>query len=259
MATRTRSRRASAPRTRVRRASRSATISIRCKINRLPVKSMLYALLYITDRASRHSTGNPDAMESISVLKAVSTKLRENGNMEAGELHRILDTTVSSYVDFYYSLNSSITKAVLRERHSRLLNGENILTMPALMMANKVPKSIVASAIQHSLYKKPFVFLHSAISTSRRMESMRASMALKKSADFTMERLTYSLQELEKVMDSIDDGRVKPGEDESVKTAVIRDIVGLSEQYDAHTLSYINSKLDEISFNMSTAQRIVRE
>lgn len=242
--------------------TRSASKTIRCKVNRLPVTSMLYALLYIVDKADpdkRQASGMAEAMESIKVLKAVNSRLRDNGSMEGAELHDIIDATASSYVNLYYSLNRNMTESILKERHGRIPKEQNILTMPALMMVMNVPKSGAVSAIRTGLYKKPFAFLQSAIATSRKMETLRASMALKKSIDFTAERLSYSLQTVEKLMDGIDAGNIRPNEDEAVKARVIDDLVRLSERYDAHTVTYINSKLDEASFNISTAQRIVRQ
>ena len=224
---------------------------------------MLYALLYIVakGRGGKATAAVPmaKAKESITVLKAVNSKLRGNVALDANEMHDIIGVTAESYANLYYSLDSSVRASILNDNHGRIAKEENILTMPAVMINGNEHKSAVVSSLERSLYKKPLAFLQSAISTSIKMESLRASMALKKKTDFTVERLSYSLQNIEKLMQNVDSGNIKPTEDEEAKMRIVHELVTLSEQYDAHTLNYISSKLDETSFNISTAQRIIRE
>ncbi len=256
MATKTRSSRASRERT--------ESLSIHCKVNGLPVKSILYALLYVTSksetsRKAMQGGALTKAKDSIRALKAVNGKLRANSALDPIEMHDILNITSSSYVNLYYSLDSATRHAILNDTHGKLPKEENILTMPALMIMKNAPKGRVVHDIRSSLYKKPLVFLKSAIVASRKMETLRASMSLKKSTDLTSDKLSYSLDTIERLMESIDRGMVRPKEDEDAKAKVIDDLVSLSERYDAHTLSYIKSKLDETSFNISTAQRVIRQ
>ncbi len=255
-----------ATRTRLSRASRERreSISIRCKVNGLSVKSILYALLYVTSkgedsRKAQQTGALGKAKDSIRVLKAVNGKLRYDNALDPIEMHDILDITASSYVNLYYSLDSATRHAILDDRHGRLPKEENMLTMPGLMIMKNVPKGMVVHDIRSSLYRKPLVFLKSAIVASRKMETLRASMSLKKSTDLASDKLSYLLDTVDKLMDNVDRGMMNPNADEAAKAKVIDDLVSLSERYDAHTLSYINSKLDEASFNITTAQRIVRQ
>lgn len=264
MATRTRATRARPSRPSRASRERTASLSIRCKVNGLPVKAILYALLYVMSkgehsRKAQQSGTLTKAKDSIRVLRAVNTKLRANDELDPVEMHDILDITASSYVSFYYSLESAIRADILEDDYGRMPKDENILTMPALMMMRNAPKGKVVHIIRTNLYRKPLVFLRKAIVASRKMETLRASMSLKKSTDFTSDRLSYSFDAVEELIGRVDTGLVKPKEDEEAKARLIDDLVGLSERYDAHTLQYIKSKLDETSFNLSTAQRVIRQ
>ncbi len=237
---------------------------IRCKINSLPIKAMLYAFLYLTSKAepcmrSASQGALAKANDSVKVLKAVNGRLRGNSELDPSEMYDIINITVSSYVNLYYSIDSTTRSAILDDCHSSLPKELNLLTMPAVMIMKNTPKGRVASDIKRSLCKKPLIFLQSAILASRRMESIRASMSLKKSYDLGSDRLSSCLDLVGKLIENAEQGIVKPKEDEEEKLKVINGLVSLSQKYDTHTLSYIKSKLDETSFNITAAQRVIRQ
>jgi hypothetical protein len=250
------------------RASRSrrTSLDIRCRINSLPVKALLFALSYVIAKAdeTEKPIGRIEISKARRVVKSLggaATMLKTNEELDPEEVYSMINAACSSYINLYYSLDSGVKRSILEEhkKKGKISFEENMLTMPAITSMRNEPKNEVILTLRKSLYKKPFIFLHSAISNSRKIESLRIAMALNESKDDGMKMLSYSLMSIEKALGNIEKGIMNPAQDEAFKVEVINGLAGLSEQYDIHTLSYITGKLDEATFNIKSAQRVVRQ
>ncbi len=246
---------------------KSATLAVRCRINSIPVKAMLYALSYAiakaeSGRGKATATEVGSAKRAAKGLGSVAVKLGESIDIDPEEMHDMLNGACSSFINLYYSLGEGVKRSILEEHRKGKRDTafeKSMLTFPVIASMRSEPKSEVILAIRKSLYKKPFLFLHSAISSSRKIESLRVAMALNESKVDGMKRLSYSLMSVERRLGSIDRGIMNPMRDEAFKADLINGIAMLSEQSDIHTLSYIDGKLDERTFNIKSAQRVIRE
>ncbi len=253
----------------LRMSHKRETLEIRCRVNLLPAKSLLYALSYVNGRAQQSKNSQEmilnmgRARRSVRVLNNVVDRLRSNRELDPKEMHDIISIASSAYVNLYYSMDANVMKGILDEYgvswKSRLPKEANLITMPAIMFNRNEAKNKVISNIKRSIYKKPFWFLYSAIESSKRIETLQISMALKKPTDYGMNKLAYSISALGRKVGEIEKGIIKPDDDEALKVEILNGLFAISELHNIHTISYINWKLDETSFSIKAAQRVSRQ
>lgn len=244
--------------------SRKSTLSLHCKINNLPIKAMQLSLSYVMAKAKTSKKISmmefAKAQKTLKGLDNVSTRLKSNEQIDPNEFYGALDNACAFYVNFYYGMDNDILNAIIEEHRSAKKNLDgNILTMPAIAVMKKEPKTKTIVRLKKNIYKKPIVFLHNTLKSSRSIESLRVAISLNESKVNGTQRLSYLLTSLEKNILTSNPESQDHEKEEDFKRSIINSIVILSDQYGMHTLNYVNDKLDEATFNIKSAQRVIRQ
>lgn len=243
----------------------SRSTSIKCRIDLLPVKSLTYAMRFLLNKGPAQYSGTKrvgQARSALDGLDSVRAKLDSGTPVPQSEMDKILENAATSYVELYYSLGRAIHDSILRDCLAWRTPSEgkrNIITMPAYAFQNGYPKESLIAEIKNGLQIKPYSVLHSMLKSSERIETLRASLSLRKTQSRTaLSAISAAQKSLEEVMRSIGSGAVS-AEHESRKDRVISEIASFSDKHEVNTYDYINWKLDEMTFNMRSAQRIIRQ
>ncbi|MEM0149468.1 MAG: hypothetical protein QXW10_01060 [Candidatus Micrarchaeaceae archaeon] len=250
-------------------SSKYKTKDIQCRMNMLPIKALLYALTYALSKAEKNDAVKADghmskAKRSAKVLGNVLIMLKAGRQIEPGDLYYIISAATSSYVALCQNLDTKVQESILAEydapkgRWKRPEKESNLLTLPILAQKRSEPINKTVSGIKIGLYKKPFGFLYSCLEASKRLEVMQRSIAIKNMNAEDFSALSKSMYDVSKKIRGIEQGILKPEEDEAIKTEVLERLGKFSGNSGMHPLGFIEWKLDEDSLNARTAKRIIR-
>lgn len=245
------------------------TKDIQCRMNMLPIKALLYSITYTLSKAEKNNTMKSNdhiskAKRSAKVLGNVLSMLESGRQIEPGDLYYIISAAASSYVALCQNLDAKVQESILAEyntskgRWKRPEKESNLLTIPILAQRCNEPINKTVSGIKIGLYKKPFSFLYSCLETSKKLETMQRSIAIKNMSAEDFSTLSKSIYSIGKKINVIEQGILKPEEDEAIKTEVLERLGKFSGNAGMHPLGFIEWKLDEDSLNARTAKRIIR-
>ena len=248
---------------------RSVSKEIVSKLNILPIKSLLFAISFLLSKIDKAESEElqlnvTKTKRSIKQITTTINKLKLGDEIDPQEFGNIIDSAVSSYINLYYSLDNNMRNAITKEyghymgKSESLGRDENILVLPLKMFKKRYTKNNAITLTRKGLYKKPFKYLSDAMEASRRVESMQMKIGLKPQSDFGISKIYGHIKMIEKRILDIERSIINPEIDERLKNEIIEELAGLSATHKIHTITYINSKLDEGSLSSSSASRMLR-
>ncbi len=249
---------------------RSMSKDILAKVNMLPVKSLLYAISYLLSKMDEKQSAEmtlhtTKAKRSLRQVIAAIESMRSLTPISAQEFSTIIDSAVSSYINLYYSIDDNVRAAIMHDfghkssaRHESIGSDEHMLLLPLKMFKKRYTKSGVISLTRKGLYKKPLAYLHGAIEASRKVEMMQMRIGLKTQSAHSLSRIAEHIKMLDKRILEIEGGIINPEQDDEIKIRILDELAALAGSHQIQSINYINAKLDEVSFNGSTASRMLR-
>ncbi|MFI5412488.1 MAG: hypothetical protein ACHQX1_01200 [Candidatus Micrarchaeales archaeon] len=251
-------------------ASKTLSLAIRCGANLLPVKGLLYAMAHA--KSSRHVTGSSKSgaaetqrklAKYMKELATLATDLQSMKEVSGSELYRHIRLATISYVDLFYSLEGKERDLYLTScvgHHGKKIENENnLLLIPAIMASRGEPKSHVTSFLVNNIYKIPFRVLYHSSKAAIHIELLQQAMGLKNAPDSIMKRFSETLTGVESIMQSIEEGEIKPEEDEVMKQDFVEEAVTLSQSTDMKIADFISEKIMPNAFTDRMAKKIIRK
>lgn len=254
---------------RVKGATITLSLAIRCGANLLPLKGLIYAIAHA--RASRHvvHTRKENAQIALrrmakymSVLTAMANDLQKMKEVDGKDLYEALRAAVLAYVDMFYQMEEEQRNSFLTSCSShqgrKITHEQNLLLIPAIMASRGEPKHAVAAYLTNALYKVPFRVLYHSSKAAMHIELLQQAMGLKSAPEQLVKRFSASLANVEKCMIMIDNGKIEPEIDEVLKQEFVDEAVHFSQATDMKIADFISEKVMPNAFTDRLAKRIVR-
>ena len=241
--------------TRTSRISENRSRTLRCRINIIPIKSLLLAMSFLINANVEKFYNNDDvypAMKRITkhmqTLKETANELYEDKEINPDTFYNVLKLGVTSYVNFFYGISRksrNIYIETLRadasasHRHSEI----NMLSAPALMANRGSKKSDAISTMLSELYSKPFKFCHSSGKASMQIEFFKKSIAIKAMPGEAFARLSDALGRLEEAIKAINNYSLEPINAEKEKSEFFERIIKLDDESGFGVAGFIEDRL----------------
>ncbi len=253
-----------------RTALKTLSLAIRCGANLLPVKGMLYAMSHA--KASRYVTGSQKQEVHASLqrmgryireLSLLASDLQRMREVSGTTFHRQLRLATISYVNVFYSMDNAKRDSYLEScvGHSRKIeNEQNLLLIPAIMASRGEPKNDVIQFLSNNIYKIPFRVLYHSSKAAVHIELLEQAMGIKAAPEEEQMRdFSSTLGKLERRMQEIQEGGIKPEVDEALKQEFVEEAVDLSQTSEMKVAEFIGERVMPNAFTDRIAKRIVRK
>ena len=255
---------------RSRLKSRGLSLEIRCKANLLSLKALFLALGTANKHIAklRNSNANLYANKLASHMRnldILSYKLKSSYDIDPNFFSRDIESAIKTYVDMFYALSKderkhyieSFSKVVTKSR-TKIKPERNMLLLPAMMAELKLPKDEVSSGLFHFLYKLPFAVLYDSSKSALRVALFEQNMAIRTVPYNTIEDFSSSLSKIEDRIKSIDNGSIKPLEDEDIKADFVAKALDFSKASEINIGDLISERVGTEAATLTRMHRIIR-
>ena len=235
--------------------SENRSRKLRCRINIIPIKSLLLAMSFLINANVEKFYNNDDvypAMKRITkhmqTLKETANELYEDKEINPDTFYNVLKLGVTSYVNFFYNISRRSRNgyietlhadASISGRHSEL----NMLSAAALMANRGSKKSDAISAMLSELYSKPLKFCHSSGKAAMQIEFFKKSIAVKAMPEEAFGRLSNALGRLEEAIKAINNYSFEPINTEKEKSEFFESIIKLDGESGFGVAGFIEDRL----------------
>ncbi|MEM3476503.1 MAG: hypothetical protein QW045_00095 [Candidatus Micrarchaeaceae archaeon] len=211
-------------------------------INVLPLKTLSYSLFYVMAFAKNNNKLKNETVAAKEAMMNISEMINGKKGLISGvELQKRLHEGVESYLNLYYKLDGEFKNIAISLPHN------NIIAIPAILKQKGKSKEEVSKRLEFGLYMKPFEFINSEIEKLKRIEYLQDLFML--SADTKR----VDIEKISKIIHSVNAVTINPEKDDTIKDSIINEIA--SNDY---VFEYVYSKLEERTFNIENAKRIIR-
>ena len=241
--------------TRTSGISENRSRKLRCRINIIPIKSLLLAMSFLINANVEKFYNNDDvypAMKRITkhmqTLKETANELYDDKEINPDAFYNVLKLGVTSYVNFFYNISRKSRNgyietlhadASISGRHSEL----NMLSAAALMANRGSKKSDAISAMLSELYSKPLKFCHSSGKAAMQIEFFKKSIAVKAMPEEAFGRLSNALGRLEEAIKAINNYSFEPINTEKEKSEFFESIIKLDGESGFGVAGFIEDRL----------------
>lgn len=240
---------------RASKSSENRSRKLRCRINIIPIKSLLLAMSFLINANVEKFYNNDDvypAMKRITkhmqTLKETANELYRDIEVSPDTLYNELKLGVTSYVNFFYNISKKSRDtyidtlkedASISGRHSEI----NMLSAPALMANRAIKKSDAISAMLSELYSKPLKFCHSSGKAAMQIEFFKKSMAIRAMPEESFGRLSDALGRLDEAIKAINNYSFEPINTEKEKSEFFESMIKLDNESGFGITGFIEDRL----------------
>jgi hypothetical protein len=251
---------------RPRLRSKGLSLEIRCKANRLPLKSMLYAISHARAKLSKPKTNaNLYVHKLASHTRDLGFKIDSlNGSVDPNpdDNSDSIKSAVGLYVDLFYTISKEERKRYMEEfneqKNRKITNERNLLIIPALMAELNMPKEEISDGLFHQLYRMPFKVLHDSSKSALHIGILEQNMAIKSVPYETVEKFSASMSRLEQRIKQIEQGRINPQDDEDLKADFIEKAADFSKKTEINIIDLISERVGTQSAVLTRMHRLIR-
>ena len=232
---------------------------------------MLYAMSHA--RASRYVTGSQKqevhaALQRMGKytreLSLLATDLQRMREVSGTAFHRQLRLATIAYVNVFYSMDNakrdSYLESCVGHHTKKIANEQNLLLIPAIMASRGEPKNDVIQFLTNNIYKIPFRVLYHSSKAAVHIELLEQAMGIKAAPEEEqMRSFSETLGRLDRRMQEIADGTVKPEQDEVLKQEFIEEAIDLSQTSEMRVAEFMSEKIMPNAFTERIAKRMVRK
>ncbi len=239
----------------ISRNSEGRIRTLRCRINIIPIKSLLLAMSFLINANVEKFYSNDDiypAMKRITrhmqALKETANAFYNNEEADPNAFYNELKLGVTSYVNFFYGVSRKSRDTYLETLHADAsISGRhaemNMLSAPVIMANAGRKKSEAISAMLSEVYSKPLKFCHSSGKAAMQIEFFKKSIAVKAMPEEAFGKLSAALERLEETIKAINNYSLEPINAEKEKSEFFERIIKLDNASGFGVANFIEDRL----------------